>query len=363
MHLGHIQGGILTDTLRTLFQNKFGNAGRGLVFPYNLIGTNGSTDFKSYSSSRLSHESLLHNTNKEFSSIGISGYSIGSKDSSAQLYLNPKFEYDSVRFYGLGHFAHSNVHIIPIQTFRTIRVKILKKENLTRISKRLKINKNELTRLNPKLNKIKFKPGKTISIKVKEYGFKPINGKQNDTLIQLLIKKNNLLHGIEFINNTPGIRVSGIGVNGARLKLFNFHDTFFKELKKINPDLIILAFGTNESYSGVSAIEFCLQISEFINKINNGTYKTSIIVASPPLSLLKKGQPNTYIAEYNQCIKKDCNRNQYAVFPLYDLLENIGGIKALKQQKLISGDNVHYTRKGYAWIAQQLYSSLMKYHK
>ena len=44
VHIGdsHIQGDLMTNKIRKILQQKFGNAGRGLVFPYQLARTNGS---------------------------------------------------------------------------------------------------------------------------------------------------------------------------------------------------------------------------------------------------------------------------------------------------------------------------------
>ena len=44
----HIQGGYISEVLRNYFQNNYGNAGRGLVFPYPLANSNGNLDFEAY---------------------------------------------------------------------------------------------------------------------------------------------------------------------------------------------------------------------------------------------------------------------------------------------------------------------------
>ncbi|MFN8135017.1 MAG: hypothetical protein U0Z17_07275 [Bacteroidales bacterium] len=49
LHIGdsHIQADFLTRQVRTQFQQHFGNAGRGLVFPLRVAGTNEPTDYRS----------------------------------------------------------------------------------------------------------------------------------------------------------------------------------------------------------------------------------------------------------------------------------------------------------------------------
>lgn len=51
VHIGdsHIQGDLMTNEIRKNLQQKFGNGGRGLVFPYQLAQTNGSYNERFYS--------------------------------------------------------------------------------------------------------------------------------------------------------------------------------------------------------------------------------------------------------------------------------------------------------------------------
>ena len=46
VHIGdsHIQANYLTGKVRTLLQSNFGNAGRGVVFPYKIAGSYGPND-------------------------------------------------------------------------------------------------------------------------------------------------------------------------------------------------------------------------------------------------------------------------------------------------------------------------------
>ena len=47
VHIGdsHVQAGFYSEPIRKTFQGKYGNAGRGLVFPYQATKTNGPADY------------------------------------------------------------------------------------------------------------------------------------------------------------------------------------------------------------------------------------------------------------------------------------------------------------------------------
>ena len=90
VHIGdsHIQGDVMTAVCRNNLQKNFGNAGRGLVFPYTLAHTNGSPDVRFSSNVKwTNHRNILPLNG---SPVGISGISLTSKSKSLRLTLQVK---------------------------------------------------------------------------------------------------------------------------------------------------------------------------------------------------------------------------------------------------------------------------------
>ncbi|NBY11154.1 MAG: hypothetical protein EBQ77_09190 [Sphingobacteriia bacterium] len=85
----------------------------------------------------------------------------------------------------------------------------------------------------------------------------------------------------------------------------------------------------------------------------------SILVITPPLSLLKKNKPNIFINTYSERITSLMIEQDYAVISLYEFLKLKGGMPFLKREQLIAKDNVHYTQKGYTYLAQLIYKGLL----
>ena len=56
------------------------------------------------------------------------------------------------------------------------------------------------------------------------------------------------LNGLILSNDAPGIIYSGIVVNGAKCSDYNKFPLFFEQLPALQPDLIIISLGTNESF-------------------------------------------------------------------------------------------------------------------
>ena len=87
-HIGdsHIQADNFSGTVRQNLQENFGNAGRGLVFPYRVAKTNGPDGLLSSSNSVWSAKRNVFINNPM--PIGVSGISIENKDPHATLQIS-----------------------------------------------------------------------------------------------------------------------------------------------------------------------------------------------------------------------------------------------------------------------------------
>lgn len=80
VHIGdsHIQADFITDVIRDSLQKKFGNGGRGFVFPYSLMKTNGESDVM-FSSNRV-WESYRNIYPVIDNPVGLSGIALFTKN-------------------------------------------------------------------------------------------------------------------------------------------------------------------------------------------------------------------------------------------------------------------------------------------
>ena len=88
VHIGdsHIQADYLSGFVRTSLQQYFGNAGRGLVFPYQLAQSNAPADVASSSNTTWQYNRLAH---PEIPiAAGVSGYCIQSNALGASIDLS-----------------------------------------------------------------------------------------------------------------------------------------------------------------------------------------------------------------------------------------------------------------------------------
>jgi len=377
VHIGdsHIQGDLMTNEIRKNLQQKFGNAGRGLVFPYQLAKTNGSYNERFYSNRSWESYRNIH----PFKShpVGLSGIALWRDNDGFAVELNIKdaaYKFNSIyiitpqnqEMFGLA--TASQTRTIQSTERKIITHKIKKGEAISTIADKYNISVADIKKANS-LKSNNIRAGRTLKILTNETKPKNITSSEFVSLdlesdsfshsyhsdqplskIFLIPNKNAAkyeLNGIVLEKDAPGVVYSGIGVNGAKFSDYNKYPMFFEQLKALHPDLLVFSLGTNESYDHMEASDYIKELREFIKNIKDQNSSISIIVMTPPPSLLKARKPNVYIRDYAKSILEIAKTDGFAVWDLYDEFGGMEGIRNLKSAGLIGPDFVHYSKKGY----------------
>src|SRR5436190_7907354 len=90
VHIGdsHIQADMMTGKTRKNLQAVFGNAGRGLVFPFSLARTNGPWDVRFSSDANWENRRIVSTI--DGSPVGLSGIALSTKSENFNIELNVK---------------------------------------------------------------------------------------------------------------------------------------------------------------------------------------------------------------------------------------------------------------------------------
>ncbi|AWK02912.1 peptidoglycan-binding protein [Flavobacterium crocinum] len=376
VHIGdsHIQGDLMTNEIRKNLQQRFGNAGRGLVFPYQLAKTNGSYNER-FKSNRV-WESYRNILPFRSSPVGLSGIGLWRDSGGFVMEMNvkdPSYKFNTIKIitpqnqnmFDLA--VSSKINSIQTTERKVITHKIKKGEVLGTIADKYNVSVAEIKRENH-LKSNNIRAGRTLRISTNETRPKTIsmsefvpltiesdsyshyyNSDSPLSRIFLIPNKeasNYELNGLVLEKDASGIIYSGIGVNGAKYSDYNKYPLFFEQLKALHPDLLVFSLGTNESYDHLEAGNYIKELQEFISNVRTQKIDSPIIVMTPPPSLLRR-KPNNYINDYTKYIIDAAQKDGFAVWDLYDEFGGMSGIKQLKAQGLIGPDWVHYSKKGY----------------
>lgn len=162
-----------------------------------------------------------------------------------------------------------------------------------------------------------------------------------------------------------GAVVSAIGVNGAELSYWNrWNSTAWqRELSMVRPNLLILAYGTNEAYNGVSGQTVKQELTKRIRQIRTASPQTAILIMSAPEALKSTSgdcgvRPST-LTEV-QYVQREVAQTERTLY--WDWQEAMGGQCSMKwwiRQGKASSDGVHFTKLGYEELGRAFAEDLL----
>ncbi|MFY8069811.1 MAG: GDSL-type esterase/lipase family protein [Flavobacterium sp.] len=390
VHIGdsHIQADLFTARMRNKMQDSFGNAGFGFTFPYSVAKTNNSAPIRFTASGDFqSVRNLYADTSKP---VGLSGIALETKSNNFAIQLevkDPKYNFTHLKIITPQNAdlfdvsVSSKNTIIETKVPKRVTHKVKPGEVLGGIADKYNVSLKALKKANG-LKSDLIRDGKVLTIPSKQLQPRFITKTEfvsidlsptifsNDfqtekPLNKIAIVPNQqinefALNGLILGNDQAGVTYSGIGVNGAKSSDFNKFPLFFEQLKALQPDLIIISLGTNESFDKQTTDQYFSQLDQMIASIKSKTPLATILVTTPPPSVLHRKYTNTFIEDYAQKIKSSAHETGYAV---WDLFEVFGGNKNIFKNAakgLMARDKVHYSKAGYEKQADLFFEAFLK---
>lgn len=338
VHIGdsHLQADIFSGSVRQKMQLKFGNAGRGLIFPYRVAKSNEPNSYRS--TTNVPWDSKRNVFLDKPLPIGISGFTIESPDTSAAINVTikdqPGLGYGFTRFTLYHDKGLSNYDITICDEYKCEQG----------------VFKSDTLSANPFMSILKF------NIPIRQF---ILNNKISDTINQ----KTTRIYGMLLENDSAGILYNMIGVNGAEYRHYNMSKYFMQQLPSLNPDLVIVSLGTNESFSiGFNKETFAKNIDTLITNIQQAAPNTAILITTPPDSYLlshRKRIKNSNLKSIRAIIINYCNQHNVAYWDWYEIMGGYGAMMKWYQVRLAQKDRVHFISKGYQIQGDLLYRALM----
>ncbi|MEO5562705.1 MAG: GDSL-type esterase/lipase family protein [Chitinophagaceae bacterium] len=323
VHIGdsHIQADFLSGVVRNGLQEFFGDAGRGLVFPYQLAQSNAPDDISSTSNTRWKFNRLAH---PEISiPPGISGHGIRTNTSGAAIHLSLRGI--ASPFNRLKFFTDSADAV-------TWTVKADNSDSSYELKKNGQLYKE-------------------IDLENASTGFS-LTSHPTDATKEL--------YGISLENSNSGIIYHTIGVNGARYDQYNNADLFWQQLPALKADLFIVSLGTNEAqWDGFSETAFYRTLSAFIEKLKQASPGASVLFTTAPDSY-KNRRYNTVLRQLNTSLAGYCNKNYLPLWDLYQITNGYGSAYSWTRRGLMTRDRIHFTPDGYRLQGNLLLGALAK---
>ena len=335
IHIGdsHIQADLFSGKLRRNFQIQFGNAGRGLVFPYRLARTNEPNSYKSESNVKWEARRIVMPS--ETIPTGICGITVKTIDTLAtfSLTLQPQnnLNYDFNKL--------TVIHDKGPEIFDYY----IKDENGTFFNIVPEATDNS-----------KFTSVFSSDTLVHKFS---ISFASKDSLL----KRHFNLYGIVTENNNPGVLYHMIGVNGAEYRHYNSSEYFLEQLSVLKPDLLLISLGTNDAYPLSFQVEnFKRQVDTLLTSIRKIHPNACVILTGPGDSYRKRKYKNKNMLIAGDILKQYALENNIAYWDWYSIMGGLGSSLKWQKKNLYQPDRLHMTRTGYEIQGDLLYEAILK---
>ena len=326
VHIGdsHIQADMMTGPIRRTVQLLFGNAGRGLVFPYTVAGSNPPADVKSSSNKKWDANRLAHPEKPV--ACGVSGFGIHSSSPEAfvDLRLAPDafdidYAFDRVTLFGDSRDQDSICYAVNAEG---------------------SANQQQWMRQDNKNGALVY----TLSQPVNAIRIAPCSpmGGGNFSLYGMALEK----------KDAAGVLYNVIGVNGATFEQYNNTPLFWRGLPQLAADCYVLSMGTNEAQATVLDREaFLNTVRTMVEKLRSISPKAAIIITTPAGSHRHSGKPNAVVGQVRDVLVSFCKAEKIACWDLYSATGGYNAAPAWKHAGLMANDGIHYSKKGYEYQA------------
>lgn len=327
-HIGdsHIQADFFTGSVRSQLQilHPGISGARGLIFPYQLAETNNPANYSIISPNKW--QATTSTKTKEPSNIGIFGLKITTQDSAIELTIKVTDTlsdfFDRVTlYYGSSSCGNVTMSVNGVTAGDTVTATP---------------NGKATALLGVETQSV------TIKIELNTSGYFD-------------------LFGINLANSLTGLTYHAIGVNGASAASFNRSLLFTQQLRWLNPNLIILSLGTNDSYnSSFTADWFREQYSILLDSITQACPNSPLLVSTPNDHSLRGIDMSAKKDTLNNIIKELADQRGLAFWDFFDIMGGDTSINTWSIDNLSARDKVHLSPKGYRLKAQLFYIAILK---
>ena len=328
VHIGdsHLQADMMSKVVREGLQRRYGNAGRGLIFPYQLARSNAPSDVVATSMvpwrySRITE--LIPGIE-----CGVCGYAIQNDSLHASLDIglrsgNIDDDFDMVRLF-IGRTT--GCMDIGVSGYRLEKVCLKPEETDGR----------KLLVLDRKTKSISIARRATDSTGMAFYGVS-------------LEKK-----------NTGGVLYHTIGVNGADFGSYLRTPLFWQQLSSLQADCYIISLGTNDAQNQqLNPDEYRDKVSAMVSKLREASPGAVIILTTPPVSYYRRSFPNPVLRTVADGISRSAETTHACVWDLYSILGGFSGAELFRRTGLLRPDLVHFSKQAYQLQGEMLLKALL----
>ena len=321
----HVQGGTLSDYLRRRFLSlRYGiDGGRGLVFPFSAAGSNTPSSYLSSWQGSWDSANCLKPKGMD---LGLTGMAVMARDTSARVIIDLVLKENKVLQH---HYAFNKVDVLGEGSLEPVLI-LNGKDTVSGVQ-------------GPRMAHFDL-PYYTDWLQLS------FRGKGSYTL-----------RGLYLDRPASGFTFSEVGVNGASTHSWLQCSLLEEDLRRVQPDLVLLSIGINDIQGGYfDEQRFKANYRALIHQIRKVNPHCALLFTGINDSWRRGAGVNEHTADAERAFR-DLAAEYKAVF--WDWYEVMGGYGSMAQWEaagLAQPDKIHFTPLGYKVVADYLFDAILE---
>lgn len=185
-----------------------------------------------------------------------------------------------------------------------------------------------------------------------------LEGEPSDALEVEVVAGAPRFYGAIVEGTEPGVVLDAIGIDGARVATALAWDgpSFEAEVALRKPELVVIAFGTNEAFDNVRVEKYEPELERLLERFRRGAPNADCLILGPPDSLSRDGTPVRRVPEISVAYAQAARRSGCAFVSQLALMGGFGSFTSWQAERppLAFADGLHLTRRGYQRLGELL---------
>jgi len=333
VHIGdsHLQADLATAEVRRRLQQSYGNAGRGLVIPFRMAGTNEPHDYSITSPDGMVTSRLLRMpwpTEMTFTGVTAAPAAPGP----FTLRVSAREPFDRLTFIGTA----------PGLEARSVAVHGMPAHFSTRPD------------------------GNTLEVRLDHAAV--------EASVSLAAPAGSAIGGIELRRGDTGLAYHVVGNNGATYSTYTLTGDPGRGLSALRPALIIISLGTNEAFGRITSAGFRADIDALVSDLRRHNPQARLLLVTPAecyrRTVTRRGRGrrrrrvtsytvNTNIRRLRDVIADYAREHHIALYDWYDVAGGAGSAARWLADRNLGRDRIHLTADGYRLQGQLTAEALL----
>jgi lysophospholipase L1-like esterase len=170
-------------------------------------------------------------------------------------------------------------------------------------------------------------------------------------------------YGVIVEGSEPGVVLDTLGINGARAEtaIAWARDAYIAEVAQRHPDLVVVAYGTNEAFDGLRVTAYRDQFHELVGRLRAGAPDADCLIVGPPDAMGTAAVSEPRVQQITSIQRESAHELGCGFVSAAELMGGEGSFLRWVHDRpqLARSDRIHLTINGYVKLGELMSQQLL----